>query len=74
MRKVPFEIGSELIHTPTNTIVVLERYATQLVRGYYLSVGGGTAMSKPNYNFLYGRVKDTNGQFKGLTKEFELVK
>ncbi len=30
--------------------------------------------SKPNYNFLYGRVKDTNERFKGLTKEFELVK
>ncbi len=74
MSKAKFEIGSELVHIPTNTIIILERYATELVPARYLSIGGSTIKYKTNYNFLYGRVKATNQYFEGLTEEFELVK
>lgn len=73
MKTAPFKIGSKLLHTPTNTIIVLERYGTQLVLGYSISITGGTTKSKPNYNYLYGTIIDTKKTFEGLTKEFELT-
>lgn len=73
MKTAPFKIGSKLLHRPTNTIIVLKRYGTQLVLGYSMSIGGGTTKSKPNYNYLYGEIIDTEKTFEGLTKEFKQV-
>ncbi|CAM1366264.1 hypothetical protein [Tenacibaculum xiamenense] len=69
----PFSIGSTLKHIPTGTLIILERYDVQLIQGYGLSAGGGTVQSVPNYNFLYGKVSNSNTSFKGLSREFELV-
>ncbi|MDE1207102.1 hypothetical protein [Tenacibaculum larymnensis] len=73
-KRPPFQIGSTLKHIPTGTIIVLEKYDTQLVKSLGLSIGGGTTKSTPNYNFLYGKVSDSNTSFKGLSSEFELLK
>ena len=73
MKQPAFEIGSTLKHISTGTIIKLDRYDTQLTQGYRMSIGGGTTIRIPNYNFLYGTVIGTNQSFKGLTKEFELV-
>ena len=73
MKKPAFEIGSTLKHIPTGTIILLDRYATQITQGLYKSISGGTTKVIPNYNFLYGKVLSTNKSFKGLTREFELI-
>lgn len=73
-KQPPFKIGSILKHVPTNTIIKLERYDTQLTQSLFISIGGGTAKRVPNFNFLYGKTLSTNQSFKGLSKEFELNK
>lgn len=73
MKTAPFKIGSKLLHKPTSTVIILEEYGTQLVLGYSISIRGGTTKSKPNYNYLYGRIINTEKTFEGLTDEFELT-
>ena len=70
----PFEIGSALKHIPTGTIIILEKYDTQLVKSLGLSIGGGSTKRVPNYNYLYGKAIDSKTTFEGLTREFKLAK
>lgn len=70
--EAPYAIGSFLKHH-SGVIIKLQRYDTQLVPSSHQSIGGENIKRVPNYNYLYGIEVATNKNFKGLTKEFELV-
>lgn len=71
-KQPPYKIGSYLKHN-SGIIIKLERYDTQLVQALFLSIGGGSSKTVPNYNYLYGIDVKTNKPFKGLTREFKLT-
>lgn len=70
--EAPYTIGSFLKHR-SGVIIKLQRYDKRLVYGLHLSISGGNTKMVPNYKYLYGIEVGTNKDFKGLTKEFELV-
>lgn len=68
----PYKIGSYLKHK-SGVLIKLVRYDTQLVINRQISLSENNIKSKPNYNYLYGNEIETNKNFNGLTKDFELV-
>ena len=71
-KEEPFKIGSYLKHK-SGIIIKLERYDKQLIKALFLSIGGASSKTVPNYNYLFGIDVKTNKPFKGLTKEFEPI-